>query len=262
MRFTVLGARGFIGSALVARLRVDGHDVDTPASAAAVDREPGHLVYAIGVTSDFRHRPMETVDAHVCVLRDVLTGGRFDSLLYLSSTRVYGDVPDAREVATIEVRPTDPDHLYNLSKLLGESMCLALDHPGLRVVRLSNVYGRGASSATFLGDVLAQSATGSVRLGQALTSSKDYVSIDDVADVLPRIALEGRQRLYNVARGEPVTHEQLLDALAEVRPLDVVLTPGAPEVRGPSVSIERVRDELGFAPRSVLDDLGRLLEER
>ncbi len=49
----------------------------------------GHAFYCIGLTADFRSRPFETIEAHCGLLKEVLSGSRFSSFVYLSSTRVY-----------------------------------------------------------------------------------------------------------------------------------------------------------------------------
>ncbi len=89
--FTVLGATGYIGSRLVAHLQAQGHTVWAPArgDAEVFTRPLGHVMYCVGLTADFRTRPFDTVDAHVGLLAEVLRRAQFESLLYLSSTRVY-----------------------------------------------------------------------------------------------------------------------------------------------------------------------------
>jgi len=52
-------------------------------------RDLGHIIYCIGITADFRRRPHDTITAHVTKLQEVLTRTSFESLVYLSSTRVY-----------------------------------------------------------------------------------------------------------------------------------------------------------------------------
>ena len=89
----------------------------TPATAIA-------RIFAIGLTADFRSRPLDTMDAHVSALAEVLRCGRFDSLTYLSSTRVYAGLPRGCGNATLVVNPSDASDLYNLSKLAGEALCL------------------------------------------------------------------------------------------------------------------------------------------
>ena len=89
MKFTVLGSSGFIGSHVASLAATNGHDVVCPTrNANLAGRSLGHAIYCIGLTADFRTRPHETIHAHVSKLQEVLQTTTFDSLVYLSSTRV------------------------------------------------------------------------------------------------------------------------------------------------------------------------------
>ena len=166
--FTVLGASGYIGSRLVAHLQAQGHTVWAPTrgDTEVFTRPLGHVIYCVGLTADFRTRPFDTVDAHVGLLAEVLRRAQFDSLLYLSSTRVYMGAASTHEDAPLSVLPGDPSYLYNLTKLTGESLCHACGRPGVRVARLSNVVGPGMDSASgnLVADLLRQARQGHIVL--------------------------------------------------------------------------------------------------
>src|SRR5690349_9573253 len=139
-RFCIFGASGFIGKHLCEHLTKQGHDV-VPVSRGnfpAKRSHVGHAIYCIGLTGDFRTRTIETARAHVSLFIDIIESYQFDSLLYLSSTRVYAGSARGDEDAAFSINPADPDHVYSLSKLTGESICLAR---GCRVARVSNVLG-------------------------------------------------------------------------------------------------------------------------
>ena len=89
--FTVLGADGFLGRVVVRHLRAAGHNVLAAGRDQGIPfhRPLGTAIYCIGLTSDFRVRPLDSARAHVSVLVDCLENAEFDSLLYLSSTRIY-----------------------------------------------------------------------------------------------------------------------------------------------------------------------------
>lgn len=255
MSWTVLGASGTIGRRLAAHLRAAGQTVDTPGRGdAGLYRRPlGHVIYAIGLTADFRQRPYDTVQAHVSVLAELLQQGDFESLLYLSSTRVYGRAAGGREDSLLPVLAQHPSDLYNLSKLMGESLCLQDARAGVRVTRLSNVVGgEDADSANFVPSLVRQARGGRIVLQTAADSAKDYIHIDDVAELLPRIAAGGRERLYNVASGVQTTHAQWTAQLAVQTGCAVEVAPGAPTVRFIPVDIGRIRAEFDFQPRPVL----------
>src|SRR5688500_5975918 len=100
---TVLGASGFIGSRLVSQLAATGAEYQAVGRNEALPAGPlGHVIYCIGLTADFRSRPLNTVEAHVCKLLEVLRKCDFESLLYLSSTRLYN--PGRSEEHTSELQ--------------------------------------------------------------------------------------------------------------------------------------------------------------
>lgn len=253
MKFTILGASGFIGAYLLAHLEKSGYECFAPVrdDAGVFERELGHVIYCIGLTADFRQRPFDTVRAHVCFLSEVLEKARFDSLLYLSSTRVYAGAASGDEEARLLA-----GDLYNLSKLTGEALCFASGREHVRVARLSNVYGNDFSSDNFLPVIIrAAVKEGRVVLNTALDAAKDYVSIDDVARILPRIALEGKQQVYNVAGGRNTSNRELLAKLAEITGCGVDAPPGAPATDFPPIVIGRLEQEFAYAPVTVLERL-------
>lgn len=261
-RFTVLGGRGAIGQALAAALRAGGHEVHAPGREDdwRWGADWGHAVYAIGLTADFRRRPLDTMEAHVGLLGRVLRDARFESLLYLSSTRVYLRAGATREESLLPVLPADPSDLYNLSKLAGEALCLALPRPTVRVARLANVVGADdAASENFVPSLVRAARTGRIRLETALDSEKDYLHIDDVVRLLPRIALGGRARLYNLAHGTPLCHRAWIEPIAAATGCAVEVAAGAPCVRFDPIDVGRIRAEFGHAPRDPLDALPALL---
>jgi nucleoside-diphosphate-sugar epimerase len=261
-RFTVFGGRGFVGGRLLERLselgfacRLVGRDDDFRGD----DLE--HVLYAAGLTADFRHKRFDTMRAHAARVADVLEHGVLESFLYLSSTRVYRRTASADEASPLVVDPADPESLYDISKLAGESLCLSDPRPTVRVARLSNVYGTGDDSANFLPSLVRSAlGEGRVRLRSALDSEKDYVAVTDVAQVLPEIAQRGAHRLYNVASGRNTTHAAIIEVLREHTGCEVEVAPAAPRTSFAPITITRVQSELGFRPRSVLEDLPALIE--
>jgi nucleoside-diphosphate-sugar epimerase len=212
---TVLGAGGWIGAALVADLQRQGRPVWPVGRAAlpawlAGDEPQGPVVYAIGLTADFRQRPHATAEAHVGLLSQVLQRPGVEQLLLLSSTRVYSRSADTGETTPLACLSSDPSDLYNLSKLLGEALVLQDPRPGLKVVRLSNVVGPGQPASTFVGALLQEArATGAVTIQQPADTAKDYVALADVVRLLPLIAKQGGQRLYNLGSGCNSTHAEV-----------------------------------------------------
>jgi len=264
VKFTLLGGGGFIGAYLAKSLRDQGYVVDVPTRdlEGVFDSDLGHVIYAIGLTGDFRKRPFSTVEAHVCLLAKMLQKCRYDSWLYLSSTRVYASLgrdKPAHENSAIIVEP-GLDSLYNLSKLMGESLCLACPERTVRVARLSNVYGAGISRDTFLGSVISDLRLHSrVIVNESPDSAKDYVAISEVTPLLEAIILHGSERIYNVASGVTVTHRDLFEKICAATGFSVQYSVGSLTRTFPDVDISRIQSEFGFQSKNLLNTFDRFL---
>ncbi len=259
---TVLGSSGFIGSHVVERLRELDIAHSSPGREDDLPRENlGDVIYCIGLTADFRTKPFETVEAHVCKLLKILRECEFDSLLYLSSMRLYeAHVGEAREEDPIQVAPLNPIDLMNISKAMGDSLLLTSGR-NTRVARLSSVYGSDFASSSFLSAVLKEAiSTNQVTLRTSLDAERDYVNIDDVVDALIKIATEGRHRVYNVASGINVSNRELTQRISELTGCRVEVVPDPSQTTYPRINIDRLREEFGFAPASILSDMDRLVD--
>jgi nucleoside-diphosphate-sugar epimerase len=261
-RFTIFGGAGFIGSNLASHLRARGHDCCVPARNDVLELTVplGHVVYCIGLTADFRARPFDTVEAHVSLFASLLQRARFESLLYLSSARIYQTASRTDEAAQFVSEPADPSQLYNLTKLTAECLCLSLDRPEIRIARLSNVYGPDFQSENFLASVIRDAVQdGRVRVEAHPDGAKDYVALADVTDMLERIVLEGRHRIYNVASGRNMTNNEIMATLREQTGCSIVWTGAAQPVAAPPISIARLQDEFGYMPRQLSEQLPALI---
>ncbi len=262
-RFTVFGASGFIGRHLVAALKDAGHDVATPArgDAIAQGHDYGHVIYAIGLTGDFRQRPHDVVQAHVGLASDILQQAQISSFLYLSSTRVYRGL-DAGAIAQEDMPlPLSPslDSTYDYSKLLGEALCLADARKTVRVARLSNVYGRGMSDALFLGSLIRDvAASGHATINDHPQSAKDYIDIDSATAALIAIAEHGTARCYNVASGVNITNQAIADAMnACGKQADFSGATAEPRIF-PIIDTARLRSLVAAQSRNVITDIPSL----
>ena len=258
---TVLGGTGFIGSHLVSALRQAGQDPYIPGRHEDLrGKNLGYVYYCIGMTADFRQFPIETMTAHIGKLSEILQSCTYQGLLYLSSSRVYEHAGQGHEEAAIPVRSSDLSDIYTLSKLSGESLCLAQDNPDIKVVRLSNVYGPDWGSQNFLISVLRSALEdGHVVLGTSPDSSKDYISIEDVTEMLPKIANGGQHRLYNLASAIPLSNQQLLQKICDHSSASWELSETACHRPFPAIDISRLKQDFSFHPRHLLDDLETLV---
>jgi dTDP-glucose 4,6-dehydratase/UDP-glucuronate decarboxylase len=114
-----------------------------------------YIIHAASIASPqvYRKYPLETLDTNVSGLRhmlDLARAGGCDSILYFSSSEIYGD-PPAGQIPTPEtyrgnVACIGPRACYDESKRLGETLCyLYAQQYGVpaKIVRPFNNYGPG-----------------------------------------------------------------------------------------------------------------------
>jgi len=263
MKFTIIGADGFIGSRVCSYLaahrdwkceRIGRRD------ALPLGRHCGHIFYCIGVSGDFLQRPLDTMAAHVGVLERVLRECEFDSLLYLSSTRVYQRSNSTSETSEITVQPAELSDLYNISKLAGEALCFSDRRETVRIARLSNIFDDSFTSPTFLTELFRQAKSSKkIQLHSAPDSAKDYLLLEDMLPLLAKIASQGRERIYNVASGVNTPNQAITDVFAKVLKCAVHYAPNAPTVIHPCMDVARIAGEFSFQRGDFLGSLARSL---
>lgn len=264
MKVTIFGASGFIGKNLVKHFEKKGYDVFIPDRSGdnAVGKELGHVIYAIGLAGDFRSRPFDTVDSHVCKLAQLMKSTHFDSWLYLSSARIYGHFPSnttTNEEADIPITMS-ADSIYDISKLMGEALCLAQKNKKIRVVRLSNVYGIDQSKHTFLGSIIDDLHNNNkVLIHESADSMKDYISILDVQEYIEKIAINGQHKIYNLASGRSTAHKEIAKKLTETRDVSIDFSDNSNTRKFPSIDVPRIESEFGLTAHYLIDDLPDLL---
>jgi len=211
MKYTVVGGRGYIGRHLCSRIRSLGDECFVPERD---DKDLfrvhlGVVYYCAGLTADFREYPIETIDAHVVFLKEILAYAKFDKLIYLSSTRVYSGVELASEGVGVMVNSGYDDHLYNISKLMGESLVLSYSSKSV-VARLSNVIGYDMGKTNFIGSLIYEARSNNrVTFRTSRSSEKDYIWIDDVVASLLLLGKNTLYNLYNIASGKNITNLEL-----------------------------------------------------
>lgn len=252
MRLTIVGARSFIGLAIATRAKQRDLDVAVVPHDRVPDSELGTVVYCSGIAWGAEHQPSDAYRLHAIEPFALLARGRYDRFLYLSSTRVYDRSDATDEGAELCVDPSDPLQVYPASKIAGESALLGGSERSV-VLRLSNVFGANVHSKVFLSDVVRQAVTTArIEIRTALDSSKDYIGVDDVADLVLRIAAKSVHRIYNLAAGRNTTHRQIIDAISALMPVDVHVAPDAPLLVAKAIDVGRIREEFAFTPRDVV----------
>ena len=263
---TVIGGQGFIGKALVAAFQHEGWDCWVPDRGTQwpqPERDLGHVFYCAGLTADYLARPAATVEAHVGLLSRVLQSPHYQSLVYLSSTRLYDGLPNgslADENAGFHVMPTHPRHLYDLTKLTGESLCHLMGQGRARIARLACVYDHSPDAEGFLPDLLRKLARTPVGTSLSLASSphvaRDYVHVSDVVRALVGIATQGTQPVYNVASGENLRNLELANQVAQVCNRHIVFESDQMPAQPPQINVRRLQSAFDWRAARVFETIG------
>lgn len=259
---TVVGAAGFVGARLTARLQADGWSVWAPAKGdpALFKRDLGTVFYCAGLTADYDRRPFDTVAAHASLVSELIRADRFDRLVYCSSTRLYDGQkkPEVHEAEPLVFDPADPRRVYDLSKALGENLTLARTGGRGAVARLSNVYDWEDGAPGFLSEWLIEARRNrDLALNSSPNIARDYIHLDDTVAALIAIAERG-QGIYNVAAGRLTTNADIARVF-ETAGFWVKFTGDANPPPPPNASAERLAG-LGVRARPVEDVVAAYLE--
>jgi len=261
--YTVIGASGFIGGRLVQALRAQGAEVHAPTRGdpELFARDLGRVFYCAGLTGDFMVRPFDTVDAHVGLLTHLLRDGRFDRLIYLSSTRLYDSLGarGGREDDVLEFDVTAPRNVYDLSKALGENLCLARSGGRAAVARLSNLFDWSDEAGGFLSDLLKRARREkAIVLDSSPQAGRDYIHVDDVIAALLAMDARTAEGIVNIARGEALSNADIARVFGEAG-WRLELTGAAAPPHGPVCDVARLA-ALGVRPRDARQVLREILD--
>ncbi len=256
-----------------------------------VPEELGHVdfvVHAASIASPtfYREHPIETMDANVIGLRNLLEyaraeadGGQpLEGFLFFSTSEIYGD-PDPASIPTPEtyrgnVSCTGPRACYDESKRYGETLCVNFAaHYGIPVAtaRPFNNYGPGLAITDrrvipdLATDVFADRDMVLLSDGRA---TRTFCYIADAITGYYRILFRGRPgEAYNIGTETPeISMRELAEAIAAIARRDHGYTGSVvlgvsddphyltdnPNRRCPIIT--KAREELGYEPTIALED--------
>jgi nucleoside-diphosphate-sugar epimerase len=252
--YTVLGSKGFVGSNLVNYLTQKGYKVYSPNKRDSnySNIEHGHIIYCIGLTSDFRTRPLETMNAHVCILREILEKTKFRSITYLSSTRIYVKAKSTKEDTTLNFNPENLDDLYGISKIAGESICNHSKRKNVKILRLSNVVGIRKDNDLFIDQLLEEIIKyKTLTLKSPLESAKDYIYINDVVDMIIAVSQSEINGCFNLASGKNTKNQEIINHFSEFLDFKLIINNNQSLLKYKKINIEKLKNNFNFEPRQL-----------
>ncbi|CAN5706011.1 NAD-dependent epimerase/dehydratase family protein [soil metagenome] len=189
-------------------------------------------------------------------LLEAVSGGctRF---VYVSSSSVYGGDGGG---PVDEAHPRRPASPYGMSKLAAEELVVLYRRErGVRatVLRYFTVYGPRQRPEMVLARFLFAARKGrSVEVFGDGEQTRDMTYVLDAVEATAA-ALDAAPGIYNVGGGTRATVNEMLDAVRRVTGVDVEVRYGPPaagDVRSTWADSRRAERELGYAPRTSLED--------
>jgi nucleoside-diphosphate-sugar epimerase len=260
MKFTILGANGFLGSNIKNHLLENNFECYMPniRKEDISNKSLGHVIYAVG-SVDFMNIN-KIVESHVCTLKNILDNCNFESFLYISTGRFYRNSKSTIETEKIEIDMNDKSNLYDISKLLGESYCLSSKKENIRIIRPSLVIGTNTPKNLFLPSIILDALLkGEITLNSSLESQRDYIRIQDFVKIIPDISLKGKEKIYNIAHGKNIKTKDIVNEIVKLTDCSVNVIKNSPQNSSPEINIDRIKNEFNFKSKSILTELENLI---
>ncbi|WP_447974509.1 NAD-dependent epimerase/dehydratase family protein [Nitrospira sp. Kam-Ns4a] len=300
MRIVVTGGAGFIGSHLVDRLVLEGHevavvdnlstgkrrninraarfykmDIQSSALERVFRRERPLLVVHLAAQMDVRRSVEDPVyDAQVNilgtlnVLQQAVAHGTRKVIFASSGGAIYGEQEVFPAAETHSTRPASP---YGISKLTGEHYLAYYEQvSGLQYVslRYANVYGprqdpEGEAGVVAIFTQKLLHGEQPVINGNG-RQTRDFIFVEDVVEANLAAMGKDARGTYNVGTGVETSVNELFQMLADL------IQPGSKALHGPAkkgeqarsaIDSAKLRRELGWEPRvSLKEGLARTVE--
>ena len=242
-----------------------GYEVFVPRKndSGLYDGDLGVVIYCAGY-GDCAGNPRKVIESNISSLIQIIERSSFRRLIYLSSTRLYLSNDRSSEEADLLISSSDKRRLFNLTKLVAEEMCLLSDRE-IVIIRPSNIYGLAVSSPLYLPSIVRDAIhKKKVNMYVSKDYAKDYVSVMDVANSIYQLSLCDRldSKIYNVGSGINISSREIAEVLSRETDCEIIWhkTPFNEEVF-PETDISKLVAQIDFSPRSVLDDLPKLITE-
>lgn len=286
---TVIGGSGYVGRHVVNRLISLGVQVTAPRRGHELQllgTDLGELFYCAGMTSNYAASPVDTVQVHISLIMSLLDSCKYNSVVYLSSTRLYD-----RQMVTFQkneaisendfliMNPKNLRHLYDLTKAVGENLCLHMASQKASIARLACVWDTSQTATGFIPSLVRQlqklssetSSESTISVNSTPNTSRHYIHVNDLVFAIIRMAFsEDREQIVSLASDScPILNSSIFSLLEEIYRIKIITPLESPQAKdsynnlflSPRLDLAAYHRLVGkdHVPRTFLSDLHRSL---
>lgn len=230
MRTVVIGAKGFIGKAVVKKLQEKNENLLSISRAECDLLEKGQLESLLQDDDRVIFLSCITPDkgrGTAALLKNVQMGEHFCQavltrkiryIVYLSSDAVYS----MDRGMIFEDSATDPQDMYGAMHLCREKMVKSLGIP-TAILRSTLVYGAADTHNSYGPNRLRRMALkeGKITLFGAGEEMRDHIYIDDVAELIYLNLINHREGMLNLATGKSISYWDLANKIVKAHDKDI-----------------------------------------
>lgn len=238
----MLGARGFIGTAIRSQIEAQGIPVIALTSAeldlaetTAADKlaallKPSDAVVMLAALTPDKGRDIATLMKNLAIMQNVCAAiGKSGCahLVYFSSDAVY----DTAVSRVTEDTPASPQDLYGVMHYAREIMARSLAKIPVLALRPTLIYGLGDTHNSYGPNRFRRTAQkdGKITLFGGGEETRDHIHVDDVAALTVRCLLRKSTGTLNVATGVSKSFHDLAELVAKQfdNNIEIIVTPRA-----------------------------------
>lgn len=229
-RVVVLGAGGFVGRTITARLKKDNVPVlalaraeldllakDAAEKLASMLR-PSDAIVVISARAPVKNHTM--LEENISMMRavcDALQKSPVDHIVYISSDAVYAD----SDKPMSESFCAEPGSLHGAMHLAREIMLKSIaGNAPLAILRPTLIYGKGDPHNGYGPNSFRRKAARGeeIVLFGSGEERRDHVLVDDVAEIAVQTLYHRSAGVLNVATGEVISFRTIADQIAAMKP--------------------------------------------
>ena len=138
---------------------------------------------------------------------------------------------------------------------------MSMNNSKIKIIRPSNVVGTSAPSNLFIPSLIKEAVeTGKIVLHSTLDSEKDYMYIDDLVELIPKIIFSDKFQIYNIASGYNIPSKEIINEIIRLTNCELEIARDAKKFSSRQINIDRIKNEFNFVPVRITDKIEELVK--